>query len=153
MLRGMVLQNFVHFEKRFVLDFSKTKNGPNIFVGASSTGKTAVLELIRRCMDSRLNSSLTNRANSNERAYVFCEFYLDIDKYGPTVITGMIVDANTDNYSSTMQTDKEVKANPEVKSEDIEEKGRENKLDEMSEQGDEQGSQKKKMKKTINLKK
>eukprot|EP00105_Crassostrea_gigas_P004106 XP_011417217.1 PREDICTED: uncharacterized protein LOC105320823 [Crassostrea gigas] len=147
MLRGMALQNFVHFEKRFVLDFSKTKNGPNIFVGASSTGKTAVLELIRRCMDSRLNSSLTNRANSNEKEYVFCEFYLDIDKYGPTVITGMIVDARTDNYSSTMQTDKEVKANPEVKSEDKEEKGRENKLDEMSEQGDEQGSLKKKMKK------
>lgn len=144
MLRGMVLQNFVHFEKRFVFDFSKTKNSPNIFVGASSTGKTAVLELIRRCMHSRLNSSLTNRAHSNERAYVFCEFYLDIDKYGPTVITGMIVDANTDNYSSTMQTDKEVKANPEVKSEDIEEKGRENKLDKMKEQGDEQGSTKKK---------
>lgn len=66
-------------------------------------------------MDSRLNSSLTNRAHSNERAYVFCEFYLDIDKYGPTAITGMIVDAKTDNYSSTMQTDKEVTANPKVK--------------------------------------
>lgn len=121
MLRGMVLQNFVHFEKRFVLDFSKTKNGPNIFVGngpnifvgASSTGKTAVLELIRRCMDSRLNSSLTNRAHSNERAYVFCEFYLDIDKYGPTVITGMIVDAKHNKYSSTMKIDKKVKANPD----------------------------------------
>lgn len=88
-------------------------------------------------MDSRLNSSLTNRAHSNERAYVFCEFYLDIDKYGPTVITGMIVDAKTDNYSSTMQTDKEVTANPKVKTEDIEEIGGENKLDKMEEQGDE----------------
>lgn len=144
MLRGMVLQNFVHFEKRFVLDFSKTKNGPIIFVGASSTGKTAVLELIRRCMDSRLNSSLTNRAHSNERAYVFCELYLDIDKYGPTVITGMIVDAKHNKYSSTMKIDKKVKANPEVKTEDIKEIERENKLDKMREQGDERGSQKKK---------
>lgn len=124
----MVLQNFVHLKKRFVLDFSKIKNGPNIFVGASTTGKTAVLERIRRCMDSWLNSSLTNRAHSNERAYVFCEFYLDIDKYWPTVNTGMIVDAKYDKYSSTMKIDNEIKANPEVKTKDIEEKGRENKL-------------------------
>lgn len=95
-------------------------------------------------MDSRLNSSLTNRAHSNERAYVFCEFYLDIDKYGPTVITGMIVDAKHNKYSSTMKIDNKVKANPEVKIEDIEELGRENKLDKMREQGDERVRQKKK---------
>lgn len=92
MLRGMVLENFVHFEKRFVLDFSKKENGPNIFVGASSTGKTAVLELIRRCMDRKINSSLTNRFNESETAWVFCEFGLENGKYGPTVISGMIVD-------------------------------------------------------------
>lgn len=89
-------------------------------------------------MDIRLNSSLTNRAHSNERAYVFCEFYLDIDKYGPTVITGMIVDAKHKKYSSTMKIDKKVKANSEVKTEDIEEIERENKLDKMREQGDKQ---------------
>lgn len=88
----MVLKNFVHFEKRFVLDFSKKENGPNIFVGASSTGKTAVLELIRRCMDRKINSSLTNRFNESETAWVFCEFGLENGKYGPTVISGMIVD-------------------------------------------------------------
>lgn len=137
MLRLMVLQNFVHLKKTFFLDFSKTKNGPNIFVGASATGKTAVLELIRRCMDSRLNSSLTYRAHSKERAYVFCEFYLDIDKYWPTVNTGVIVDAKYDKYSSTMKIDNEIKANPEVKTKNIEEKGRENKLDKMREHGDE----------------
>lgn len=92
MLRGMVFENFVHFEKRFVLDFSKKENGPNIFVGASSTGKTAVLELIRRCMDRKINSSLTNRFNESETAWVFCEFGLENGKYGPTVISGMIVD-------------------------------------------------------------
>lgn len=92
MLRGMVLENFVHFEKRFVLDFSKRENGPNIFVGASSTGKTAVLELIRRCMDRKINSSLTSRFNKSETACVFCEFGLEKGKYGPTVISGMIVD-------------------------------------------------------------
>lgn len=59
---------------------------------------------------------------------MFSEFYLDIDKYWPTVNTGVIVDAKYDKYSSTMKIDNEIKANPEVKTKDIEEKGRENKL-------------------------
>lgn len=92
MLRGMVLKNFVNFKERYFFDFSKIGNGPYIFVGASSTGKTAALELIRRCMGDKLNSSLTNRCNPNEIAYVFCEFYTDIPDYGPTVISGIIVE-------------------------------------------------------------
>lgn len=92
MLRGMVLDNFVHFKERFVLNFSKAKNCPNFFVGASSTGKTAALELIRRCMDRKLNSSVTNRYSESETAYVFCEFDIKNGEYGPTVISGMIVD-------------------------------------------------------------
>lgn len=92
MLRGMVFENFVHFTERSILDFSKTKYGPNIFVGASSTGKTAVLELIRRCMDIKLNSSLTNRCDERKTAYVFCEFEKESQNYETTVISGMIVD-------------------------------------------------------------
>lgn len=96
MLRGMVLKNFVNFKEKYLFDFSKIGNGPYIFVGASSTGKTAALELIRRCMGDKLNSSLTNRCNPNEISYVFCEFYTDIPEYGSTVITGIIVE-KTDN--------------------------------------------------------
>lgn len=69
MLRGMVLKNFVNFKERYFFDFSKIGNGPYIFVGASSTGKTAALELIRRCMGDKLNSSLTNRCNPNEHMF------------------------------------------------------------------------------------
>lgn len=108
MLRGMVFQNFVHFKERFEFDFSKPGNGPYIFVGASATGKTVVLELIRRCMDSGLNSSLTNRAKNNERAYVFCVFDIDIDNYGPMVITGMIVNGEQDKDSSTSENKPEI---------------------------------------------
>lgn len=116
MLRGMVFKNFVHFKDRFVFDFSKNDNGPSIFVGASSTGKTAALELIRRCMDSTLNSSLTNRAEKNERAYVFCEFDIDIDHYGTTVITGMIVQGNgtQKKLSSTLDNNLEKKEITEI---------------------------------------
>lgn len=108
MLRGVVLKNFVQFKNRFIFDFSKTKQGPIIFVGASSTGKTAVLELIRRCMDRKLNSSLTNRYDDSEIAYVFCEFRIERGKYGPMVISGMIVEKKqvSDSY---MEENKEHK--------------------------------------------
>lgn len=92
MLRGTVLKNFVKFKERYFFDFFKIGNGPYIFVGASSTGKTTALEIIRRCMDDKLNSSLTNRCSPNEIAYAFCEFYIDIPEYGSTVITGIIVE-------------------------------------------------------------
>lgn len=39
-----------------------------------------------------------------------------------------LIQAKYDKYSSTMKIDNEIKANPEVKTKDIEEKGRENKL-------------------------
>lgn len=98
MLRGMVLDNFVHFKKRFALNFSKAEHCPTFFVGASSTGKTAVLELIRRCMDRKLNSSVTNRFNKSETAYVFCEFDIENGEYSPTVISGMIVDKTQESW-------------------------------------------------------
>lgn len=108
MLRGVVLKNFVQFKNRFVFDFSKTQQGPIIFVGASSTGKTAVLELIRRCMDRKLNSSLTNRYDDSEIAYVFCEFRNENGKYGQIVISGMIVEKKQASNSS-MKENKEHK--------------------------------------------
>lgn len=103
----MVLENFVNFKKRSILNFSKTKYGPNIFVGASSTGKTAVLELFRRCMDMKLNSSLTNRCDENKTAYVFCEFEKTSGNYGPTVISGMIVDRVHEDYVDDDEEDEE----------------------------------------------
>lgn len=102
MLRGMVLQNFVNFQDRINIDFKKS-NGLSIFVGASSTGKTAALELIRRCMDSKLNASLTNRLHNDRIAYVFCEFDIDLINYGTIVITGMIVDGEKSNNESIIK--------------------------------------------------
>lgn len=103
----MVLENFVHFTERSKLDFSNTKYGPNIFVGANSTGKTSVLELIRRCMDIKLNSSLTNRCDENKTAYVFCEFENASGKYGPTVISGVIVDREHEDNVDDDEEDEE----------------------------------------------
>lgn len=114
MLRGMVLENFVHFSKRFELDFSKSNHGPNIFVGASSTGKTVVLELIRRCMDIKLNSSLTNRCDESKTAYVFCEFENAYDNYEGTIISGMIVDRVHEDIVDDDEEDEEWEENKKV---------------------------------------
>lgn len=118
MLRGIVLENFVHFSERFALDFSKSNHGPNIFVGASSTGKTVVLELIRRCMDIRLNSSLTNRCDESKTAYVFCEFENAYDNYEGTIISGMIVDRVHENIVDSDEEDEEWEENKKVNKED-----------------------------------
>lgn len=107
MLRGMVFQNFVHFKERCKFDFSKTENGPNLFVGCSSTGKTAALELMRRCMDSKINSSLTKTLNPDENAYVFCEFKNETMCYGPIVITGMIVEGKHESNPDSIPEDEE----------------------------------------------
>lgn len=118
MLRGIVLENFVHFSERFALDFSKSNHGPNIFVGASSTGKTVVLELIRRCMDIRLNSSLTNRCDESKTAYVFCEFENAYDNYEGTIISGMIVDRVHEDIVDSDEEDEEWEENKKVNKED-----------------------------------
>ena len=98
MLRRIILKNFVHFEKEQKLELPS--NSPILFVGASSSGKTAVLELIRRCLDSKINCSLTSRANPSHTAYVFCTFSIDatniictdLKDYDSKVISGILVD-------------------------------------------------------------
>ncbi|XP_056000043.1 uncharacterized protein LOC125655421 [Ostrea edulis] len=96
MLRAMVFHNFVHFEDKHLLNF-REGNGATYFIGASSTGKTAVLELIRRCMCSTLNSSLTNRFNEEEHGYVFCQFARDGTE--KNVILGIIVEGEGNKQS------------------------------------------------------
>ena len=97
MLRRIILKNFVHFEEKQELELPL--NSPILFVGASPSGKTAVLELIRRCLDSKINSSLTSRANPSLSAYVFCTFSIDTTNitnfkdYDSEVKTGMLVDS------------------------------------------------------------
>lgn len=70
----------------------KIENGLNFFVGFSLMGKIVVLELIRRCMDCKINLFFIKRFNLEECVYVFCEFKNDIIGYGFIVIIGMIVE-------------------------------------------------------------
>ena len=70
MLRWLVVKNFVHFESETKLDF---KDGPNFLIGRNSTGKSALLELIRRCLSDELNATKTSSlCDDTNPAYAFC---------------------------------------------------------------------------------
>lgn len=109
MLKVIVFKNFVHFkDKTFIpLDVSKRgkagksivggnpttdNNFLNIFVGANFSGKSTVLELIRRCMTEEINASVTSSCDDNLVAYAFCKFDMDPD---PNIISGIIKDPKT----------------------------------------------------------
>lgn len=97
MLKVVVFKNFVHFKnKTFIsLDVSKRRQAENsnddekpttdisflnIFVGANFSGKSTVLELIRRCMTEEVNASVTSSCDDNLVAYAFCKFDMDSDQ-------------------------------------------------------------------------
>lgn len=105
MLKVIVFKNFVHFkDKNFIsLDGqagdSNVGGNPttgnnflNIFVGANFSGKSTVLELIRRCMTEEIYASVTSSYDDSDVAYAFCKFDMDPDQ---NIISGIIKDPKT----------------------------------------------------------
>lgn len=72
----MCLKNFVHFKDHQTLKFQP---GINILVGQNSSGKTSILEMIRRCMTKRINNHVTSSYDETREAYLVCKF--DITSY------------------------------------------------------------------------
>lgn len=110
MLKTIALKNFVRFKNKTVISLdvstrrqagnSNANGGPisgtrsrpnylNIFVGANFSGKSAVLELIRRCMTDDINASVSSSAVEGQVAYAFCEFDMDSSQ---KIISGIIKD-------------------------------------------------------------
>ncbi|XP_063398871.1 uncharacterized protein LOC134683492 [Mytilus trossulus] len=76
MLRQMVFKNFIHFEDFQCLTFEK---GSHFFIGANSSGKTSALEILRRCMSTDINTSISSSYDESENAYAFCEFHIKVN--------------------------------------------------------------------------
>lgn len=72
MLRSMCFNNFINFRGFHEITFPKNK--PTIFLGANSTGKSSVHELLRRCMTDDINASVSNVFDAKQPAYVFSIF-------------------------------------------------------------------------------
>ncbi|XP_062573969.1 uncharacterized protein LOC134235816 [Saccostrea cucullata] len=73
MLRSVVFKNFVHFRDVQEVQFER---GPTFLFGGNSTGKSAILELIRRSMTTSCNAMISNPFNPTKIAFVFCKFDL-----------------------------------------------------------------------------
>ncbi|CAG2244605.1 unnamed protein product [Mytilus edulis] len=53
----MVFKNFIHFEDFQCLTFEK---GSHFFIGANSSGKSSALEILRRCMSTDINTTISS---------------------------------------------------------------------------------------------
>ncbi|XP_033733438.1 uncharacterized protein LOC117322591 [Pecten maximus] len=71
MLRAVAFRNFLCFEDHQSLGF---QNGPNFIVGANATGKSAIFELIRRCLSRTASSSDSSVTDKSKDAFVICKF-------------------------------------------------------------------------------
>ncbi|XP_052066244.1 uncharacterized protein LOC127705931 [Mytilus californianus] len=76
MLRQMVFKNFIHFKDFQCLTF---ENGSYFFIGANSSGKTSTFEILRRCMSTDINKSISSSYDEKENAYAFCKFDVPSD--------------------------------------------------------------------------
>lgn len=110
MLKAIAFKNFVHFKNKTVISLDVSKRGQagklnvdekptthinflNIFVGANFSGKSTVIELIRRCMTEEINASITSSCVDNLVAYAFCKFDMDPDQ---NIISGVMKEPKTD---------------------------------------------------------
>ncbi|VDI30730.1 Hypothetical predicted protein [Mytilus galloprovincialis] len=67
----MVFSNFIQFKDFQGLSF---KDGPHFFIGANSSGKSSTLEILRRCMSTDINSTMSSTYDETKNAYAFCKF-------------------------------------------------------------------------------
>lgn len=73
MLRGVFLQNFVGFQKKQTITFKQT-DSPKIFLGENGSGKSALLEGIRRCLISSRSTTRSSVYNEQESSYFVCKY-------------------------------------------------------------------------------
>ena len=75
MLRSICFENVINYKDYHRLDFAR---GANFLLGANSSGKTSVLELIRRCLSSDLNTSISSVYDKSNDAFILSRYDLDI---------------------------------------------------------------------------
>lgn len=71
----MIFKNFIHFKDFQCLSF---KDGPHFFIGANSSGKSSTLEILRRCMSTNINSTISSSYDETKNAYAFCQFEIPL---------------------------------------------------------------------------
>ncbi|KAL3873749.1 hypothetical protein ACJMK2_036838 [Sinanodonta woodiana] len=72
MLRAVRLNNFVKFHNDCM--FSFRDDGAYFFVGENGSGKSSVLEAIRRCLSRDANTSFSRIPDESKPSYIICEY-------------------------------------------------------------------------------
>ena len=73
MLRSVVLENFVGFETKQCIRFPE-KESPSIFVGENGSGKSSLLEGIRRCLSCARSTTRSSSYDEASPSYFICQY-------------------------------------------------------------------------------
>ncbi|XP_053399586.1 uncharacterized protein LOC123557254 [Mercenaria mercenaria] len=92
MLRSVCFKNFVKFKDYQILDFSDS--GVVNFIGENGSGKSSVLEGIRRTLKAELSTSVSSSVDPSRLSYFICNFAGDAteeENVMDNVISGIVV--------------------------------------------------------------
>ena len=73
MLRSVFLENFVEFQTKQTIKFEENES-PNIFVGENGSGKSSLLEGIRRCLSSATSTTRSSVYDDQRPSFFVCEY-------------------------------------------------------------------------------
>lgn len=111
MLKQACLENFVGFKDRQIIDFTNN-GGPFILVGENGSGKSSVLEGVRRCLTSTRSTTRSSVYDKEKLAFFICKYDTskcleDILKEGKNMYTG-VVTKNVQTYCKFISTEREL---------------------------------------------
>lgn len=110
MLRRIFLENFVEFKQKQTITFEEN-GSPNIFVGENGSGKSSLLEGIRRCLSSATSTTRSSVYDDKKSSYFVCMY--DTSKCSEVAIksaclfTGILKTADG-NYYKFLSTPSEL---------------------------------------------
>ena len=73
MLRRVFLENFVEFKDKQTINFEEN-GSPNIFIGENGSGKSSLLEGIRRCLPSATSTTRSSVYDDQKPSYYVCKY-------------------------------------------------------------------------------
>ena len=73
MLRRVFLENFVEFKDKQTINFEEN-GSPNIFIGENGSGKSSLLEGIRRCLSSATSTTRSSVYDKQKPSYYVCKY-------------------------------------------------------------------------------
>ena len=94
MLRSVILENFVGFKTKQCVRFPENES-PSIFVGENGSGKSSLLEGIRRCLTSARSTTRSSAYDERSPSYFICQYDIrkcdePLKRNGDTLFSGII---------------------------------------------------------------